>query len=42
MSKNARIITLATLLIVAIIASIIMVIVFATRHGDQSSSGNFE
>ncbi|MGN0789130.1 MAG: leucine-rich repeat protein [Christensenellales bacterium] len=42
MSKNAKIITLATLLIVAIVASIIMVIVFATRHGDQSSSGNFE
>ncbi|MGN0797679.1 MAG: leucine-rich repeat protein [Christensenellales bacterium] len=42
MSKNARIITLATLLIVAIIASIVMVIVFATKHGDQSSSGNFE
>lgn len=42
MSKNARIITLATLLIVAIVASIVMVIVFATKHGDQSSSGNFE
>ncbi len=42
MSKNAKIITLAVLLILVMVLSIVMVSYFATTHGNQSTSGNFK
>ncbi len=42
MSKNAKIITLAVLLILVMVLSIVMVVFYATTHGNQSTSGNFK
>lgn len=42
MSKNAKIITLAVLLILVMVLSVVMVVFYATTHGNQSKSGNFK